>query len=346
MAIQNSEICRTTSAELTELVQSGSIANSYEPAGLFDALTEPSNANLAEVDNRMAQGGMTNKVFLRFISPTSESQIDDSATGNICDEAGLVTEYKFQEVEADQVVKTPVYKFTHDQYRLLCEPGSQFRQQVMLKAMNALRRAINSKLITLFDAGAGYLGGEENKEYTMLYQEGAITTALDDGFLEMQTDIMDTGATGTPIIVAGGNMYKWLQKQGIACCNMNGFDISQIGDVQAFYDNQISTVLGPSVNNPFFAFAPGAAIFVGLDKYVDQFRMADNHIVLDTIVDPVTGETYDFELQFDKCDKVWKMQLSKHFGLYQLPKNYFVSGDSRANVNYSFSLRALKEVAA
>ena len=345
MAIENSEICLTISDELMVMAEAGDLQASYQPAGLLDALIDPANAGLAEVDDAMARGGKTNKVFLRFIQPTSLSQIGDEVT-NVCDETGVTTSYQFQEVEADLVAATPVYKFTMAEYRLLCEEGSQFRQKVMLGALNAIRRDINSKLITLFDAGAGKLDGVDNKEYVMLYKEGAITTALDDGMIEFQTDVMDTGATGMPIVVAGGNMHKWLRKQGIACCNSNGWDISQLGDVRAYYDNQIVTTLGPSAGSAFFAFAPGAAIFVGTDQYVDQFRMADNHVVLDTIIDPITGMTYDFELQFDKCDKVWKMQVSKKFGLYQLPKTLFKSGDERAGVNWNFSLVATEEEAA
>jgi hypothetical protein len=216
----------------------------------------------------------------------------------------------------------------------------------MLQMLNAARRSVNAKLITLFDNGAGTLGGEANPEYTMLYRDGAITTALDDGFMQMQTDFMDTGFTGSPFVVAGGNMHRWLQKQNIACCNLNGFNVAELGQVNAYYDNQLASVLGPSVDNPFFAFAPGAAIFVGTDKYIGQFRQVSDKFVMDTIVDPVTGMTYDFKMTFDECEEVWKMRISKNFGLWQLPKTLFKVSDSREGVNWNVSARALKEVAA
>jgi hypothetical protein len=163
--------------------------------------------------------------------------------------------------------------------------------------------------------------------------------------IEFQTDLMDTGMTGSPRIVTGGVMYQWLQKQGIACCNQAGFDISQMGDIAAFYDNQIKEIL-PSKPNTFLAYAPGAAIFVGLSKNIGQFRMVSDTFIFDTWVSPITAETYDMEMQFDSCTKTWRFQMSKTFGLWQLPKNLYPSGDPRANVNWNFTPQAVKEVAA
>lgn len=338
------EICRTTSAELIEMAEAGQLQNSFTPAGLYDSLIDPANADLADIQQVLAQGGMKNKVVLRYTQPTSEAAILDS-TSSVCS-GGVETNYVFDTVEADQVSATPVYLFDDAQMREICESGSAFRQRVFLQAENALRRDINSKLITLFISGAGLLDGDNDKAYTFLYQEGAITTALDDGMIELQTDLMDTGMTGTPRIVTGGVMYQWLQKQGIACCNMNGFDISQMGDIAAFYDNQIAAAL-PSKPNTFLAYAPGAAIFLGTDQNIGEFRKVVEGVYLhDVYVSPVTGETYDVNAHYDDCERKWRFQMSKRFGLWQLPKNLYPSGDPRANVNWNFTPQAVKQVAS
>lgn len=336
------ELCLTISEELVEGTAAGDISAKRQPTGLLSGLLSSENTANTTIEADYSRGGKDNIVALKYLKPTAEADVSDTET-NICDDAGVSTVYTWTDVTCDQWAQGPTHILTMDEVRALCETGSEFRQKLIMNDMDAINRKINAGLIPLFDAGAGGIldgDGATGTEYQMLYRDATLQVDA-EGWINMMQDLNDIGIMGNPILAGGGNLKKYADLQGISCCNAVGVDPSQLPDTNIYYDNQISTVLtGPSYDNPFFAWAPGAAIFVSKPKYVDQFRMVGDTFIFDTIIDPVTGLVYNFEMDFDKCEKQWKTRLSLNYGLFQLPLDLFKSTDGRYKVNHNFSFRA------
>ena len=342
MAITNDEFCLTVSKELTEAAKAGDLTSKRQPVGLLSALLDGSNTANLDIQADYSKGGKTNKVLVKYLQPDAEADATDEET-SLCDETGVSTTYDWAEVDADQFAASEVKKLSFTEMRALCETGSEFRVKLINNAINSVNRKINSQLITLFQAGAGGIlngSGALGTQYELLYRD-ALVQVNAEGWIDMMQDLNDVGIDGVPLIVGGGNLKKYVDFQGISCCNQVGVDPSQLTEAMPFYDNQIATVLsGASYTNTFFAFAPGAAAFVSRPKYVDQFRMTNDLFVFDTIVDPITGLEYDFELKFDDCTQNYKWRLSLKHGLFQLPLDMFKTTDARSEVNFNFSFRA------
>ena len=344
MAITNDEFCLTVSKELTAAATAGDLVNVRQPIGLLEALNSAGNTANLDIQPDYSRGGKTNKVLVKYLQPDAEADATDENT-SLCDETGVSTTYDWAEVEADQFAASQVKALTFTEMRALCETGNEFRVKLINNAINSVNRKINSQLITLFQAGAGGIlngSGALGTQYDLLWNDGVNPlTPNANGWLDMIQDLADVGMTGVPLMVGGGNFKRYVDLQGIACCNASGLDASQLNEVMPYYDNQIATTItGPSYTNTFFAFAPGAAAFVSRPQYVDQFRMVNDSFIFDTIVDPITGLEYDFELKFDECDKAYKWRLSLKHGLFQLPLDMFKPADARSEVNFNFSFRA------
>jgi hypothetical protein len=341
------ELCLSVSEDLSSALEAGNLSRKPQRVGLLEALISPQNTNGVQIDDQLARDGKTNKVLVRHLVPDAEADSTDTIT-SLCDEDGTAHAYVWSEVTADMAVQSEVKLLTADQVRTLCETGSEFRQELISLSLDSLRRNINAQLIPVFEAGCGGIldgDGETGTEYNVIYTDSAgRRSALPQGLIDMEIDLDDVGVNDRPIIVGGGNMYLYTKEQGIACCNDLGVDASQM-EMQMFRDNQISKILtGPSYDNPFFAFAPQAAVFCPTPKNVGQFRMIADTFVRDTIIDPLTGLEVDFDLFYDYCGGngrgEWKFKTSLNFGLYQLPLTLFKSTDPRYKVNFNFSFRA------
>lgn len=345
MAITNDEFCLTVMRELAEVggANSNALAN-RQPTGLLDALKSAENTQGTEVDRLYDQGdGKAHKVILKYLKPDSTSEVTDTVT-NICDTEGEETTYNYDEVTLDYASQSATKKLTVQQMRTLCETGNEFRAKIIQGMMNSVLKHINRTIIAPFDNGAGGLiggNGATGTSYNLLYRNGLVQVDP-EGWLTMLQNLMDTGMTGTPILVGGGNLKKFADLQGIACCNNYGQDPAALGDVQLYYDNDIQTVLGnaSSGGTDFFAFMPGAAQFVDKPLNQGQFREIHEHYIYDTITDPVSGLTFDFNAYYDTCDRIWKWNMSLHYGLWQLPLDMFKSGDDRFKVNFNWSFKA------
>lgn len=348
MAITNDEFCLTVMRELNEVAgDNGDPLRNRQVTGLLDALKSPDNTMGMEVDRLYDQGdGKAHKVLLKYLVPDSISQTTNTIT-NICDETGEETAYVYDEVALDYETQSAIKKLTVAQMRTLCETGNEFRAKIIQGMMNSVIKKINQTIIAPFEAGAGgILGGSgtTGTSYNVLYDGGGIVEVDPNGYLDMTQNIQDTGLIGTPIVVGGGNIKRYMDLSGIACCNGFGQDVSQLSGLQFYYDNDIQTILGTpsSGGDDFFVFAPGAAQFVDKPMNQGQFREIHDHYIYDTITDPVSGLTFDFDAYYDTCERIWKWKMSLHYGLWQLPLDLFKSADNRYKVNFNFAFKADK----
>lgn len=316
--------------------------------GLLDALVSQVNTDGTKVDQLYdKKNGKNNKVILEYISPDGVNLVTDEIT-NICTDTGTEEVYKYDEVDLTLEVQSDIKKFTWQQMRDLCEDNNSFRAKLFAIMANSITKKMNQMLITPFSAGVGGLlggNGATNTLYNMIIEHGAggqqeINTI---GIINLNRDLMDTGMTGAPIVVSGGNFYNYTQLKDIACCNNYGADPGMQSDLIYFYDNDMQTVLAdPSTSDdPFFVFAPGAAQLLTKPRYQGDFKFVDGTSIRDTFIDPVSGITFDFESERN-CDMEWVMKLSLRFDLWQLPLDLFKTGDPRSKINYNWMLQAHK----
>ena len=328
--------------ELQEVAgQNGDPMRNRQKTGLLTALTSDLNTDGMEVDRLYTQGdGKTRKAILKYMKPDAVSDTSDTIT-DICEDVGASSAYVYDEVAIDNEVQSAVKTFTDAEMRALCETGSAFRMKVMGGMLNSVAKKINRTLITDFSTGVGGIlngSGAAATNYDLLFDDGGIVQLNPPEWIKMMRDLDNTGLVGNKLFIGGAKFDTVAGLKNIAYCNAYGQDVSATSDPLYYHDIDIDSVLtAPSdSDNSFFVFGAGAAQLIDKPLYKDEFRIVHDQEVFDTIVDPVTGLEYDFELIWDRCDKSWKMKLSLHYGLWQLPLDLYKSGDDRYKVNYNF----------
>lgn len=350
MAITNDEFCRTVMRELAEMVgEQGDPLRNRQKTGLLDALTSPSNTDGGRVDNVIDMGdGKPKKAIFKWLQPDAVSDASDGIL-DLCDEEGEASAYNYDEVSIDYSVSSKVHSLDEAQMRELCETGSEFRSKLIGGALNSVHKKLNQTLIAPFYVGAGGIkggNGAKNTAYDLLYRDGLVQIDP-EGQIEMMRDLMDAGVSGMPIFIGGSRLDTYMKLQQIACCNSYGADPSEQQDLLFFYDNDMQTILGtPSAaGDNFFVFQPGAAQLISIPYNKGEFRKANDLFIHDTIIDPLSGLEWDFNLKYDDCDRKYKFMISLRFGLWQIPTTLFKAGDDRRGINYNFAFLA-EEVAA
>lgn len=356
MAITNDNFCLTTMRELQEVSgTNGDPMRNRQMAGLLEALTSSENSVGTEVKSIYATGdGKNRKAIFKHLTPDSISDTTGTIE-NFCDEPGASQGYTYDEVSINQQVQSSVSVFTEEEYADLCEPGNEMRLKVIAGKMNSLRRNINRKLIPLFYSGCGGIlegNGAVGTAYNMLWRDQANYPASvnAEGQIEMMDDIMKTGLEGRPILVGGDRLNLWAKLSEISCCNQWGVNPSEMDALSFYRDLDISAIQGPSDDEAFFVFMPRAAQFIPDPMFVGEFRKIGDTFIKDTLVDPVTGQVYDFHMSYDPCGDnnrgTYKWMLSLNFGLWQMPLDLYKSSDDRYKINGNFSFQIKELVGA
>lgn len=334
-----SELCLALQQDLMDLAGNNYPAFRRQDHGLLSAAVSDINtAGVVPPKLATTRDGKNHKMVVQYWQPGLESDTSDEAA-NVCTEEGITETKLFDEITISHFRRSPVITFTKAEMRDFCDSTSAFRAQVISKNMDAFMQMINKDLIAIYNTGVGkfYNDVAAGKNLPLLIA-GPPEYAYAKGESVLMEDYRDVGGTGTPIVVGAGKLATYSNYQKIGCCNQYGQDITQLGQYRYFRDHSVGGVTGNA--DDFFMFAPGAIQFVSYNTNVGEFAMADERSIEGTIVDPITGLTLDFELNYDRCDKVFKMMFFLNFDLYMLPNDMFPTGDARELVNYSFRYRA------
>jgi len=350
MAITNDNFCLTVMRELGEVAgQNGDPLRNRQVTGLLDALRSDSNTLGSEVETLERPGDKTRNVILKHLQPDSVADSSDAIT-NICTDTGVSSAWLYTDVALSREIQSATKILTSDQMRTLCEDDSTWRMKLIGQMLNSVHKLLNQSIITPFSLGTGGLlngDGAQATSYQMLYRDGLLQIDP-EGIIDMMRDLQDTGMVGLPIVVGGGNIKKYADLKGIACCNQFGSNPQDLSEFQLFYDNDLNTILtSPSdTGNSFYAFAPGAAQFLNVPQYVGARRRVTDESIRDTIVDPVSGIEWDFRASYDDCvaGGQWKLKLEMVWDLWQQPLTLFKAADDRYKINYNYWFNATEGV--
>jgi len=346
MAIELADLCLHTQEELERVAgENGNPMNNRQPAGMIEALMSDANRDGIEVSDLLDKGdGKLNTVSLKYMKPDAISDSSDTIT-DLCDEAGVAHTYVYTEPELTREVQSETKLLTEDQFRTLCDPSAEaFRTKLIMGAMNSVILRMDRAMITDYVAGAGgFIDGDAGpNSYAFLNNDSGINAVDPNGFISMMIDYENTGAVGRPIIVADGNFHRYAKLEDLGCCNQLGQNIAGSMEGSYYYDRQIdSTLTDASENNLFMVWAPGAAQMLNKNYNRGDFRKVGSDFLFDTITDPRTGITFDFELYYDKCNpRGYRFNIKTRYGLFQLPLDMFKAGDQRFGINFNFLFAA------
>lgn len=298
--------------------------------GYTQALT--SNANMQGIEKvQVDQGnGKKRTVRLKYIqragdeSEVMEADITDCSTE---------VERSPLDVDVDLTayLRSPGLKFRESEMRKLCESDSSYMKTVVDGELDLVSRVLNKKLLALQAANFGtFNGGDTFKSVVLLKgNNGAPNYKGESDIIESFEDL---DVKGRPIVVGGGNLSQYVRQVGIGCCNTDGINLSQAGNLDFYKDRFAESILG---DNAFIGLVPGMVQLLTWNKYKGEYAKESKTFSHGTIIDPVTGIEYDMKWHYDDCADFYSLFFGVTYGLHFIPDDAFASADELYGYNGS-----------
>lgn len=233
-------------------------------------------------------------------------------------------------------------------------PPTRVMQEVyelIVEGANILLKAINRALLTsqATEFGVNTTTGSATGKVININRNGN-DYALDDGIVELLSDVLENEICGEPCIVGGGTFSNYTQARAMTCCNQAGLDIGRAGIPRFFFDKDSQPIWG---NNTIGMFAPGSVKFITYNKYVGSWAGPRGTSWFSTLPLPVDefgcaddclrDLVLDMQLKYNDCpvddgnggtlEPGMQVILSKEFALWTQPDNAFQATDELFGTN-------------
>lgn len=333
------EFCQLVQSGLNEVAENNYPALRREKTGVLDAITSPQNATSRVLQTQVDPGnGKKKTVILDWLKP---GLIDETleAKADICAVEGTEEPYERDTFTVSKFRSTPVMKFSFAELRKLCKSTAEVRSEVIASKMSALMKGINRDIITVLNTNVGgFVNGVAAGKNVQMLVAGPPVSANPMGANVILEDFAVAGLSGKPIVAGHGKLQQYARLANFGCCNDYGTDLANLrGEFDWFWDIDVQAITANA--DDFFAWEPGAVQLITYNEYRGDFEVMADDFALTTLVDPVTGLTFDMKMYFDKCDELYKMAIWLNFDVFTLPELY-KEDDPREGVNHLFKYRA------
>jgi hypothetical protein len=222
---------------------------------------------------------------------------------------------------------------------------------LIIEGANIVMKSINVALVTAMatEFGVNTTTGSSTGKVININRSGN-DYSLDDGIVEMMTDITENEICGVPCIVGGGLFNAYTQAKALTCCNNAGLDIGAADTPRFFFDKDTQTIWG---RDSIGLFAPGSVKFISRNKYIGNWAGPRGLSFFTTLPLPVTefgcaddclrDLVLDMQLRYNDCaaddgnggtiEPGMQVILSKDFALWAQPDNAFQPGDELEGTN-------------
>lgn len=274
--------------------------------------------------------GKKKKVTLTYLKRFADESQMITAKKSDCGTDVEPTPFE-EEVEITTYLGSPGVKFDVAQMRKLCAPDSTYMQEVMMAHIDTFMKSLNKKLLTLQLANFGtFNGGATYKSVALL--KGNNGAPNFKGESEVLEYFEDMDVSGKPIVIGAGNLGQYVRQVGIGCCNSDGINLAQAGNLSYFRDRFVEGIMG---DNVFVGLVPGTVQLLTYNEYVGSYAQESPTFSHGTITDPKTGITLDIRWHFNDCDGTYSMNLGLWYKLQFIPDDAFAATDELYGYNGS-----------
>ena len=324
-------LCQKLQTTLNRVAGENAPALKRDRVGYLDALK--SEVNMSGVEQiPVPTNGKKRLVQVNYYQRGIEAEVDLTCTADC--PADIEREPLEAIVDVDNCIQTKGLVFNESEMRKLCEEDSVWVANVIMGQMNAVNVALNKQLLAQQALNFGtFLDGTTSKQVKLFEDVSNAARPIATAEIRHQYDL--TAASGTPIMIGGGNLDLFAKVNQIACCNdVVGADLARWTDYAYYFDRFVDTQIGP---NEFIVMAPGAVQLVTWNQYLGEYAKRNDVFEHGTITDPFTGLTYDLKVHYDDCADRWLIKFFLHWNIFFIPNNAFQVGDDLSGVNYTFN---------
>lgn len=335
-------ICQRVQESLMTILGSNTPSLKRGQYGYLNALQSPQNLSGVTKIPIDPGTGKQKRVRLTFIQRGVEADVQ---TTEITDCSTEIEPTPFeQDVDITSYLRSPGIKFDENQMRKLCEGDMEYMSAVINSQIDAVVKVLNKKLITTQNTNFGNFNpntiGVVGDKKTVILLTGKKQVPHYMGESEIIEAFEDLDWAGRPIVIGGGTLSHYTRQVGIGCCNENGINLAQAGNMDYFKDRYVEGIIGA---NEFIGLVPGMVQLMTWNKYVGSYRKENDVFSHTTILDPVTGLLFDMKWKYDDCSDSYSVHFGIHYDLYFIPANAFQASDELFGVNGSLNFAGIVE---
>ena len=331
-------ICEKVQSSLIALFGADAPSLTRTKVGYLQALTSPQNMSGMTIMPIDPGNGKIKQVRVKYIQRGTESTTV-TAKPSMCSPGDEVA--PFEDIKAiTNYIGSVEMKFNEAEMRKLCEPDSEYMQAVVNANIDKVVRALNKKLITIQSVNFGAFNpAVVGAKSVQLLDAANLNRAVYAGEATILADLEYLDVSERPLLIGSGNLSTYARMEKIGCCNAFGQDIGQAGNFDYFQDRFVGGILGNA--NDFICLVPGHVQLLTYNEYVGTYVKENDVFSHGTIVDPVTGLTFDIRWIYTYCNgEFYTMQMGLWYDMYFMPGNAFGYSDELFGYNGSLHYRA------
>lgn len=317
-----------------------SAAKKRSKLGYLEAINSPLNMQ-AQEQLRTQQGSKKRVVEIRWRQRSIESQVEETASGTCTSD-----NYPDYNSELFTVNKYVEHKFSLNtsEFQAVCEGRNKFITDTINLTFDALARKINANLLEEQALNFGINIATASSAAQDITVFPAATGAPNAAALQtlMADYELDNEMVGTPILIGGGNAYRFWKTLQHSCCNdggVNMLDLSNSLGYAPFTDTQVDNILGA---NHFIMMEPNSVQFVPFNDYTgEDATSSGTSVARGTIRDSKTGITYDIKVLQTDCSDDWTVILSLNYDIFFQPGEAYQADDPLFGTNGTLRYRAV-----
>jgi hypothetical protein len=301
--------------------------NIKEHTGVLDALRSPRNRNAFEqivvqpsqfAGKAIPAQGNLPKVEVVFEAPNcdTDGRVVDGCAGDPCADKPVVQDikqYRGIDITRGKLING---QFAKEDLAQLCETPSERLATYIRRDAELLKRAINADLIDAMEPLFGnYSDGASSattpKTLNIINPDGHVNRAV---WALLMSEFRKQYWSGDVMHVGGDLLNVFMdvaRKGGIGAQGIGADAVTD--DMMHFDDFELDTHYGDALSH-LWTWAAGQFQFLEAYKYIGYCEEFFEDFTKTTI--EIDGITYDYSLYYDKCNSLWKYELSLCYDLF------------------------------
>lgn len=233
--------------------------------------------------------------------------------------------------------------------RTIGAPTTSVMQEVyelILESANAVLGSMNRALVVAQATEFGVNAATNTYGGSIInINENGQLYILDNGIVQMLTDLEINQFCGVPCIVGSGIYQNYMNARNMSGQQAGGMNMGSGQLPNFFYDKDTASIWGA---NSIGVFAPGSVKLITYDQFVGPYAGTKGlstftHFNLPInefgcAEDCLAGLGFDLQLRYNDCaeggyQRGWQGIISKKFALWTQPDNAYAAGDPLAGTN-------------
>lgn len=309
------------------------IASQANMAGFeYDSMQFPGKTAPSGTQPKLAN---TPTLFYEYEKPFCKGGTSSSTT-SICDVTGSTAEQKgWMQVGIGKIAERH-FTMTMEEFNSFCETPDDRKMTMIRRKAFEIKMEINREAIkAAYLECDAYVGGASSlgAGARTLNVVNSAGNALNADFAKIAKEYRKALYDGQIMTLGGETLADYTNVKMLQAMGTNGqgaMDPQELFGDTFLYDTEVDPIIEGLIGVGATGKSHGITLPYGNFGFFEWFEFRnykeislDNHVATTMMID---GMRYDYEINFDPCDKIWKIQLKKYYDFGAIPNSAYCNG--------------------